>query len=139
MSTQAAVGPASARRNGAGTTALVTGTVALVLAALIIFFPVAAILGVIAAIFGLVGIGRANRGEANNKNHAIAVLLTGLLAVAIAVSMGVRLGTFIMDHEGASGRSGDASRRHRPRANRTTAAHALEGAWTASQPENPCL
>ena len=70
------------------------------MAALIIFFPVAAILGVIAAIFGLAGIARANRGEANNKNHAIAGLLTGLLAVAIAVSMGVRLGTFIMDHEG---------------------------------------
>jgi hypothetical protein len=27
-------------------------------------------------------------------------LLTGLLALAIAVSMGVRLGTFIMDNEG---------------------------------------
>jgi uncharacterized membrane protein HdeD (DUF308 family) len=100
MSTQVAVEPASARRNGAGTTALVTGVVALVLAVLIIFFPVAAILGVIAAIFGLVGVGRANRGEADNKNHAIAGLLTGLLALAIAVSMGVRLGTFIMDHEG---------------------------------------
>jgi hypothetical protein len=100
MSTQGAVGSGSSRKNGAGTTALVTGVVALVLAVLIIFFPIAATLGVVAAIFGLVGVGRANRGEADNKRHAIAGVVTGLVALVIAISIGVRLGTFVMDHQG---------------------------------------
>src|SRR5919106_2757257 len=100
MSAQVAVEPGSALTNGAGTTALVTGVVALVLAVLIIFFPIAAVLGVIAAIFGLVGVRRANRGDANNKSHAVAGVVTGLVALAIAVPIGVRLGTFVTDHQG---------------------------------------
>lgn len=100
MSTQVERQPVAARRNGAGTTALVTGVVALVLAVLIIFFPLAAIIGVIAAIFGFVGLGRANRGEADNKNHAIAGIVTGLLALVLAVYMTFRLGSFVAEHEG---------------------------------------
>ncbi len=76
------------------------GVNALVLAALIIFFPIAAILGIIAAIFGIVGMGRANRGEADNKNHAVAGLVTGLAAIVLAIVIGVRIGTFINDHQG---------------------------------------
>ena len=92
--------PTPVRRNGAGTAALVIGVNALVLAALIIFFPLAAILGIIAVIFGLVGMGRAKRGEADNRRHAVAGLVTGLLALALAVFMGIRIGTFINDHQG---------------------------------------
>ena len=97
MSTSAA--PAG-RRNGMGTAALVIGVVALVLAILIIFFPLAALLGIIGAIFAIIGMRRASRGEADNRPHAVAGLVTGLLALAIAVSIGVRLGTFINDHQG---------------------------------------
>jgi ABC-type Fe3+ transport system permease subunit len=79
---------------------LVIGVVALVLAVLIIFFPLAAILGIVAAIFGGVGVARANRGEADNKGHAVTGLTTGLLALVIAVVIGVRIGTFINDHQG---------------------------------------
>jgi uncharacterized membrane protein HdeD (DUF308 family) len=105
MSTSAAgpLGPSAAparRRNGMGTAALVIGVVALVLAVLIIFFPLAALLGIIGAIFGIIGMRRASRGEADNRPHAVAGLVTGLLAIAIAVSIGVRLGTFINDHQG---------------------------------------
>jgi Domain of unknown function (DUF4190) len=92
--------PPGIRRNGAGTAALVIGVVALVLAVLIIFFPLAGLLGIVAAIFGAVGIGRANRGEADNKGHAVAGVVTGLIALAIAAVLAVRLTTFIVDHQG---------------------------------------
>jgi NADH:ubiquinone oxidoreductase subunit 6 (subunit J) len=106
MSTQTTTGPGYGtgalprRRNGAGTAALVTGVVALVLAVLVIFFPIAAVLGIIAAVLGAVGMRRATRGEADNRGHAVAGLVTGLLALIIAVGMGVRIGTFINDHQG---------------------------------------
>ena len=92
--------PARGRRNGAGTAALVVGVVALVLAVLIIFFPIAAILGIIAAVLGGIGVARANRGEADNRGHAMAGLVTGLIAVVLAVVIGVRIGTFVNDHSG---------------------------------------
>ena len=90
----------SSYRNGMGTAALVVGVVALVLAALLIFFPIAFILGILAVIFGAVGIRRADRGEANNKGHALAGLVCGAVAFVLAVSIGIRLGTFINDHSG---------------------------------------
>jgi TRAP-type mannitol/chloroaromatic compound transport system permease large subunit len=83
-----------------GTAALVVGVVALVLAALLIFFPIAFILGILAVIFGIVGMRRADRGEANNRNHALSGLICGALAFVLAVSIGIRLGTFINDHTG---------------------------------------
>ena len=92
--------PASRRRNGPGTAALVVGVVALVLAILIIFFPLAGLLGIVAAILGGIGLARANRGEADNKGHAVAGLVTGLLALLIAALIGIRIGTFINDHQG---------------------------------------
>jgi hypothetical protein len=91
--------PWGTRRNGAGTAALVIGVVALVLAVLVIFFPLAALLGIVASIFGAVGIRRANRGEADNKRHAVAGVVTGLIALAIAAVMAYRLTTFIVDHQ----------------------------------------
>jgi hypothetical protein len=44
--------------------------------------------------------GRANRGEADNKNHAVAGLVTGLIALGLAIVMGIRIWTFIADHQG---------------------------------------
>lgn len=98
--TETGVSQTGTRRNGAGTTALVVGVVALVLAILIIFFPLAGLLGIVAATFGVVGIRRANRNEADNKGHAVAGLITGLAALAIAAVIGVRIGTFLNDHQG---------------------------------------
>jgi hypothetical protein len=100
MSATAAPPVPVGRRNGMGTAALVTGVVALVLAILVIFFPIAALLGIIGAIFGGIGMRRASRGEADNRSHAVAGLVTSLLAIIIAVSIGVRIGTFINDHQG---------------------------------------
>ena len=90
----------SSYRNGMGTAALVVGVVALVLAVLLIFFPIAFVLGILAVIFGFVGIRRADRGEANNRGHALAGLVCGALALVLAISIAIRLGTFINDHSG---------------------------------------
>jgi hypothetical protein len=92
--------PPGPRKNGAGTAALVIGVVALVLAVLVIFFPLAGLLGIIAAIFGFVGMRRASRNEADNRNHAVAGLVCGLLALVIAVTFTVRLTDFIVEHQG---------------------------------------
>lgn len=86
------------RRNGMGTAALVLGVVALTLAILVIFFPIAGFLGLLAAILGGVGMGRANRGEADNKGHAVAGLVTGLIALAFAAFIGISIGAFVADH-----------------------------------------
>ena len=87
-------------RNGVGAAALVVGVVSVVLAVLVIFFPIAAVLGVVAAVLGVVGMRRATRGEATNQSQAVAGLVTGILGLILAVVIGVRLGTFINDHEG---------------------------------------
>jgi membrane-bound ClpP family serine protease len=87
------------RRNGIGVAALVVGVVALVLAVLIIFFPIAALLGLIAIILGIIGMSRASRGEADNRGQAIAGLVTGLLALAIAIFFTIGIGSFFVGHQ----------------------------------------
>ncbi len=86
-------------RNGIGVAALVFGVVSLVLAILVVFFPIAAVVGLIAIILGIIGIRRSSRGEATNRGQALAGLLTGLIAVAIAVFLVVRIGVFLADHQ----------------------------------------
>jgi uncharacterized membrane protein HdeD (DUF308 family) len=86
-------------RNGIGVAALVVGVVSLVLAVLVVFFPIAGLLGLIAIILGIIGMGRARRGEATNRGQALAGLLTGLLALAIAVFLAIRIGVFLTDHQ----------------------------------------
>ena len=86
-------------RNGVGVAALVVGVLALVLALLILFFPIAALLGLIAVILGFVGIGRASRGEADNRGQAIAGLITGALGLALAVFFTISIGTFFAQHQ----------------------------------------
>ena len=86
-------------RNGLGVAALVVGVVSLVLAILIVLFPIAGFLGLIAIVLGVMGMGRARRGEATNRGQALAGLLTGLLALAIAVFIAVRIGVLLIDHQ----------------------------------------
>jgi hypothetical protein len=87
------------RRNGVGVAALVCGVVALVLAVLVIFFPIAAILGIVAIILGIVGMGRASRGEADNRGQALSGLITGLLALVVAIFFTISIGTFFAEHQ----------------------------------------
>lgn len=90
---------ASRARNGIGVAALVFGVVSLVLAVLVLFFPIAAVVGLIAIILGIIGMRRASRGEATNRGQALTGLITGLLALAIAVFLTVRIGVFLTEHQ----------------------------------------
>jgi uncharacterized membrane protein HdeD (DUF308 family) len=98
MSTTADRVAVPSRRNGMGVAALVVGVVALVLAVLIVFFPIAGLLGIIAIILGAIGMGRGSRGEADNRGQALAGLITGILALLLAIALGVGVGGFLTTH-----------------------------------------
>ncbi|WP_326566610.1 DUF4190 domain-containing protein [Amycolatopsis rhabdoformis] len=82
--------PVSAPRNGFGITALVLGIIALVLCWTV---WAGIILGVLALIFGILGIKRANRGEATNKGASIAGLVTGVIGLVIGAVILIAIGS----------------------------------------------
>ena len=90
--------PAARRRNGMGTTALVLGVVAIVLVLLLLFSPVGAFLGLLAVLFGILGIMRANRGEADNRGQAVAGLVTGAIALLVGVFFTISIGVWFSTH-----------------------------------------
>jgi hypothetical protein len=90
--------PAARRSNGMGTAALVLGVVALVLVLLLLFSPLGAFLGLLAVLFGILGIVRANRGEADNRGQAVAGLVTGGLALLIGIVITISVGTWFATH-----------------------------------------
>jgi membrane-bound ClpP family serine protease len=89
---------ATGRRNGMGTTALVVGVVALVLVVLLLFSPLGAFLGLLAVLFGILGLMRANRGEADNRGQAVAGLVTGGIALLVGIFLTISVGTWFATH-----------------------------------------
>lgn len=79
--------PSSSPRNGLGVAALVLGIIALVTS----FFLLGGLIGLVAVILGIVGLVRVRRGQANNSGMAIAGIVTGALAILIAIIIGVFL------------------------------------------------
>jgi len=98
---------ARGRRNGMGTTALVVGVVALVLVLLLLFSPLGALLGLLAVLFGILGLIRANRGEADNRGQAVAGLVTGGLALLFGILFTISVGTWFATHVNDFRRFGD--------------------------------
>ena len=94
----AAGDPAARRRNGMGTAALVLGVVAVVLVLLLLFSPIGAFLGLLAVLFGILGLLRANRGEADNRGQAVAGLVTGGIALLLGVFFTISIGTWFATH-----------------------------------------
>jgi membrane-bound ClpP family serine protease len=90
--------PAAGRRNGMGTAALVLGVVALVLVLLLLFSPIGAFLGLLAVLFGILGIIRANRGEADNRGQAVAGLVTGGIALLVGIFFTISIGVWFSTH-----------------------------------------
>jgi hypothetical protein len=86
------------RRNGMGLAALVLGVVGLVLVVLLLFAPLGAFLGLLAVLFGILGIMRVNQGVADNRNQAVAGLITGAIALLIGVFLTVSVGTWFATH-----------------------------------------
>lgn len=89
---------APSRRNGMGTSALVIGVVALTLVLLLLFSPLGAFLGLLAVLFGILGLLRANRGEADNRGQAVAGLVTGGIALLLGVFFTISIGTWFATH-----------------------------------------
>jgi uncharacterized protein DUF4190 len=97
----------SGRRNGMGVTALVIGVVALVLVLLLLFSPLGAFLGLLAVLFGILGLIRANRGEADNRGQAVAGLVTGAVALLLGILFTISVGTWFATHVNDFRRFGD--------------------------------
>jgi Domain of unknown function (DUF4190) len=89
---------AAGRRNGVGVAALVIGVVALVLVVLLLFSPLGAFLGLVAVVLGIVGLVRANRGEADNRGQAVTGLITGGLALLLGIFFTISIGTWFATH-----------------------------------------
>lgn len=70
-------------RNGVGTAALVLGVIGLALSIVVI----GVVPGILAIIFGAIGRSRARRRMATNGGAALAGIITGLLAVVVAVAL----------------------------------------------------
>jgi multisubunit Na+/H+ antiporter MnhB subunit len=66
---------------------------------LVLFFPIAALLGIIAIILGIIGMGRARRGEADNRGQALAGLVTGVVALLVAIFFTVSIGAYFGQHQ----------------------------------------
>jgi uncharacterized membrane protein HdeD (DUF308 family) len=81
-----------------GVTALVIGVVALVLVLLLLFSPLGALLGLVAVLFGILGLMRANRGEADNRGQAVAGLVTGAVALLLGIFFTISVGTWFATH-----------------------------------------
>src|SRR5438093_2178190 len=89
------------QRNGMGVTSLVLGVASLVAVASFVLFPVALVGGAIGAILGVIGLVRAGRGEASNRGQAVTGLLCSALALALAVVLPVRVGSWANDSRSA--------------------------------------
>lgn len=74
--------PATAPRNGYGTTALVVGIISLVFCWVPVF---GIILAGIAVLFGILGLGRVKRGDATNHGHSVAGVVLGSVAALIGI------------------------------------------------------
>jgi hypothetical protein len=95
--------PATAPRNGYGTTALVVGIVGLVFCWVPMF---GIILAGIAILFGFLGRARANRGEATNGGQAVSGAVLGSIAALIGII--VTAATFsVAAHTATATRHGD--------------------------------
>ena len=79
--------PGQPATSGLAIAALVVGVVSLLLAVPI--FPLGLIGGVIGAILGFIARGKIRRGEASGNGIAIGGIVTSILAIAIAVFVGL--------------------------------------------------
>lgn len=85
-------------RNGMGVAALVVGVASLVAALSFVLFPLGFIGGIVALIFGIIARTRGRAGGATNPGQAVAGIVCGVLALVIAVTFGVRVGTLVADN-----------------------------------------
>jgi hypothetical protein len=91
--------PATARPgNGLAVAALVLGVASLVAAVSFVLFPLALLGGLVAAVLGGIAVSRGRARGATSSGQAIAGIVCGVIALAIAVVYAVRVGTFVADN-----------------------------------------
>lgn len=78
--------PALAVGNGNAVASLVTGLLAATFAFLVVTAPAAVIFGIVAIITGVVGVGRSNAMGGAFKGIAITGLVSGILALVLAIA-----------------------------------------------------
>src|SRR6185437_13800172 len=93
-----AAAPSARPANGLGVAALVLGVASLVAAVSFVLFPLALLGGLVAAILGGIAVSRGRASGAANSGQAIAGIVCGVIALAIAVVYAVRVGTFVADN-----------------------------------------
>ena len=81
-------------RNGLGVAALVIGVASLVAGISFVLFPLALLGGLVGLILGVVALARGNARGATNTGQAIAGVVCCVLALAIAIDLSVRVGTW---------------------------------------------
>jgi membrane-bound ClpP family serine protease len=86
-------GPGRAR-NGLGVAALVIGVASLVAGISFVLFPLALVGGLVGLIIGIIALSGGKRRGATNSGQAIAGLICTVLALIIAVSLTVRVGSW---------------------------------------------
>ena len=84
--------------NGLAVAALVLGVASLVAAVSFVLFPLALLGGLVAAVLGGIAVSRGRARGAMNSGQAIAGIVCGVIALAIAVVYAVRVGTFVADN-----------------------------------------
>jgi membrane-bound ClpP family serine protease len=91
--------PTTARPgNGLAVAALVLGVASLVAAVSFVLFPLALLGGLVAVVLGGIAVSRGRARGATNSGQAIAGIVCGVIALAIAVVYAVRVGTFVADN-----------------------------------------
>jgi uncharacterized membrane protein len=89
------------QRNGLGVASLVLGVASLVAVGSFVLFPFALVGGAVGAVLGVLGLLRAARGEASNRGQAVAGLVCSFVALALAIVLTVRVGTWANDNRTA--------------------------------------
>jgi hypothetical protein len=91
-----AVAPSAARPgSGLGVAALVVGVASLVAALSFVLFPLGFLGGIIAILLGVIAIARRRTKGDSGSGKVTAGIICGVLAVAVAVLFGVRVGTLV--------------------------------------------
>jgi hypothetical protein len=93
--------PTARPRNGLGTAALVTGVASLVAALSFVLLPAGLIGSVVAICLGVAALVRGRAGGTANPGQAAAGLVCGVLALAVGITLAVRVGTFVASNTSA--------------------------------------
>jgi hypothetical protein len=81
-------------RNGLGVAALVVGVASVVAAISFLLAPLALISGVVGVVLGAVALARQQKTGATNQGQALAGLICSLVALALAITLTVRVGVW---------------------------------------------